>query len=138
MLIERRWSTVGSSPDIMSKRPLSISVIGCIFLAAGLIGLGRHATEFNPQRLLEYDLVLGCFVQLLAILGGVFVLRANNWARWLLLAWIAFHVILSAFHSLFELIVHSLLFAVVAYVLFRPQASAYFRGATAESPQTPK
>jgi hypothetical protein len=122
----------------MNKRPLSISVIGCIFLAAGLIGIARYATEFNPQRLLEYDLVLGCLVQLLAILGGVFVLRANNWARWFLLAWLAFHVILSAFHSLFELIVHSLLFAVVAYILFRPPASAYFWGARAEPPQTPR
>jgi hypothetical protein len=36
-------------------------------------------------------------------------------------------------HSLFEFSVHSLLFAVVAYILFRPQASAYFRGATAKN-----
>ncbi len=56
------------------------------------------------------------------------MLRGRNWARWLLLVWLAFHVILSAFHALFELVVHSLLFAVIAYSLFRPRVSAFFRG----------
>jgi hypothetical protein len=39
----------------------------------------------------------------------------------------AYHVILSAFHSVSETIAHAALFAVVAYVLLRPKASAYFR-----------
>jgi hypothetical protein len=116
----------------MNKRPLSVTVIGCIFIAAGIIGFAYHVTELKALRPFPYEIVWGSSVRLLAILGGVFVLRRHNWARWLLLVWIAFHVILSAFHSLPELIVHALLFAVVAYVLFRPQASAYFRGASAE------
>src|SRR5262249_39079375 len=62
----------------------------------------------------------------LAIVCGVFLLRGSNWARWLLLAWIAFHVVLSAFHNVFELAMHSLLLVVVAYCLFRPRTSAYF------------
>ena len=36
----------------------------------------------------------------LAIVCGVFLLRGHNWARWLALAWIAFHVVLSAFHAI--------------------------------------
>jgi hypothetical protein len=68
----------------------------------------------------------------LAILGGVFVFRGSNWARWLLLVWTAYHVGLSAFHALSELAMHSLLFAVVAYFLFRSQASAYFWGMRTE------
>ena len=55
------------------------------------------------------------------------MLLARDWARWLLTAWVAYHVVLSAFHSLFELVIHGLLLAVVAYFLFRPAASAYFR-----------
>ena len=120
----------------MNKRPRSITVISWIFLAAGVLGLAYHATEFKAP--LEYDLVLACFVRLLAILAGVFMLRGSNWARWLLLVWLAYHVILSAFHSRSQLVMHSVLLAVVAYFLFRPRASAYFRGARAEPEQKPK
>ena len=112
----------------MKKRPLSITIISWLFVAAGVIGLAYHATEFTAQRPFEYDFVWVCFVRLFAILCGVFMLRGSNLARWLLLVWIAFHVVLSAFHSLTELVVHSLLLAVIGYFLFRPQASAYFRG----------
>ena len=77
-----------------------------------------------------------CVVRILAVLCGVFMLRGFNWARWLLLVWIAYHVILSVFHSPFELAVHGLLFAVIAYFLFRPQASVYFRGARAGPPDS--
>ncbi len=122
--------------ETMNKRPLSVTIIGCVFIAAGLIGFAYHVTEFKSLRPFPNEIVWGLSARLLAILGGVFVLRGHNWARWLLLAWIAFHVVLSAFHSWSELIVHGLLFAVVAYVLFRPRASAYFRGASAEPAQS--
>src|SRR5947207_15242380 len=119
----------------MKKRPLSITIISWLFLAAGVIGLAHQATEFKAQRPFEYGLVFVCLVRLLAIICAVFMLRAGNWARWLLVIWIAYHVILSAFHSAFELIIHSLLLVVVAYFLFRRSASVYFRGARAESAQ---
>jgi 4-hydroxybenzoate polyprenyltransferase len=109
----------------MNRRPLSVTVISWLFVAVGAIGLAYHVPEF--KRLFEYDLVLGSLVRLLAILSGLFMLRGSNWARWLLLVWIVYHVILSAFHSLSELAMHSLLLVVVAYFLLRPKASAYFR-----------
>ena len=55
------------------------------------------------------------------------MLRGRNWARWLVMVWIAFHVVVSGFHSFPELAVHALLFVVFAYVLLRPQATEYFR-----------
>jgi len=113
----------------MSKRPHSITVISWIFVAAGVSGLAYHATEFKPQRPFQYDVVWVCLVRLLAIACGVFMLRGRKWARCLLLIWIAYHVILSSVHSLSQLVVHGLLFAVIACFLFRPGASAYFRGA---------
>jgi hypothetical protein len=121
----------------MNKRPRSITVISWIFLAAGFIGLAYHATEFNARSPFEYDVVWVCFVRLLAILCGVFMLRGSNWARWLLVVWLGYHVILSVLHTPFELLVHSLLFAGVLYFLFRPQASAYFR-ATPPPSQIPE
>ena len=118
----------------MNRRPLSVTVIGWLFVAAGVIGFAYHLTEFKAQGQFEYDLVWVCLVRLLAILSGLFMLRGSNWARWLLLVWMVYHVILSAFHSLSELAMHGLLLGVVAYFLFRPQASAYFRATGAPHP----
>jgi hypothetical protein len=90
----------------MNRRPLSVTVISWLFVAAGAIGLAYHLTEFKGQ--FEYGLVWVCIVRFLAIVSGLFMLRGSNWARWLLLVWIVYHVILSAFHSLSELAMHSL------------------------------
>ena len=111
----------------MKKRPLSITIISWLFLATGAIGLAYHATEFKAQRPFENDAVWVCLVRLLAILCGAFMLRGSNWARWLLVGWMGYHIVLSALHSLLQLFVHSLLFAVILYFLFRPLASAFFR-----------
>jgi predicted cobalt transporter CbtA len=110
----------------MNTRPLSITVLSCVFAAAGAIGLAYHLIEFKAQHPFHYDIVWVSLVRLAAIVCGVFMLRGSNWARWLTLVWIAFHVVLSAFHSLQELVVHGLLFAVFTYFLFRPQATEYF------------
>ena len=110
----------------MTKRPLSVTIIGCLFVAAGMVGLVYHATEFTTTNR-PFQLVLVCFVRLLAIVCGAFMLRGQNWARWGLLVWIAYHVVLSALHSVFEFVVHGLLLAVIAWFLLRPRASAYFR-----------
>ncbi len=113
----------------MNKRPLSVIIIGCLFIAAGAVGLAYHATELGGEGPFQSELVWVLFLRLLAIVCGFFLLRRSNWARWLLLAWIAYHVVLSAFHPPFELAMHSLLLVAVAYFLFRPRAAAYFRSA---------
>jgi len=65
--------------------------------------------------------------ELLALVGGVFMLRAQNWARWLALAWVVFHVIVSLFHPVSELAMHLVLCVVITWVLFRPEGQRYFR-----------
>ena len=111
----------------MTKRPISVTIIGCLFVAAGIVGLVYHATEFTTDRPFQYELVLVCVVRLLAIICGAFMLRGHNWARCGLLVWIAYHVALSAFHSAFEFVMHGLLLAVITWFLLRPRVSAYFR-----------
>ena len=111
----------------MSRRPLSVTLVGWLFIAAGATGLVYHAGEFRTRPRAEFALT--CFVRLLAILGGAFLLRGHNWARWLLIAWLAYHVALSAFHSPLELAMHAGLLVVIAYLLLRPKASAYFGSA---------
>ena len=64
---------------------------------------------------------------MIAVLCGILMLRDCNWARWLLVVWILFHVVFSFFHSLLQVAVHGLLFGIVLFFLFSPRASAYFR-----------
>src|SRR5437899_6620371 len=99
----------------MTKRPLSVTITGWLFIAVGVVGFVFHASDFKVHGPLQYDLFLVCLLRLLAIICGVFILRpGNNWARWLLLVWIAYHVVLSGFHSLSQLLVHGVLLIVFA------------------------
>ena len=116
----------------MNKRPLSVTIIGCLYIVIGTIGFAYHVTEFKAQRPFQYDFVWVELLRVIAIVCGVYMLRGSNWARWLALAWIAYHVILSGFHSRLELVVHTLLCAGFAFFLFRPRATQYFRAVRTE------
>ena len=117
----------------MNKRPLSVTLIGWLFLVAGVVGLVYHATEFTRLAPFQINVLWVSLVRVLAVVGAIFLLRGHDWARWLLLAWLAFHVVVSALHSVSEAVFHALLLAVIAYFLFRRPASAYFRAARADA-----
>lgn len=119
--------------NVMKKRPLSVLIISCLFLASGAVGVVHHLTEFKISKPLESDLVWPSLVVLLAIVSGTFMLLGRNWARWLALAWIAFHAVISFFHSMQQAVVHGLLFVLIAYFLFRPDVRAYFNPREAAS-----
>jgi len=110
----------------MNKRPLSVTLISCLFIAAGAMGITYHAAELkhittNPE------MILVLVVRLLAIVGGLFALRGAFWARWLLVMWIAYHVIISFFHTGTELIMHLVIMVITIVALFHPKANTYFR-----------
>jgi 4-hydroxybenzoate polyprenyltransferase len=109
----------------MKHRPLSVTLISYLFIAAGVIGIIYHASELKDVAIPEVSLVL--FVRILAIIGGMFALRGANWARLLLVAWIIYHVILSFYHSTGELIMHFMLSIVVVISLFHAKANTYFK-----------
>jgi hypothetical protein len=117
---------------VENKRPWSITALGWFFLAAGVVGLVYHATEFKRGGPFQYEVLWVCLVRLVAVIAGAFVIRGHNWARWLLVVWLTYHVVLSAFHSWSQVAVHAVLLAGVAYLLFCGPASAYFRGARGE------
>ncbi len=116
-----------------NKRPLSVTILAWVYIAMGTVGFVYHFREFLARNALGYDAVLIEVVRLLAILCGVFMLRGQNWARWVAVAWIAFHVVVSAFHSVSEFAIHLLFCAVIAWLLFRPEAGRYFRGPRIEA-----
>lgn len=116
----------------MNKRPLSVTIIACIYIAAGVLGLAYHLTDFKVQHPFQYDVVWVNFIRIIAILCGVFMLRGSDWARWLAIVWLGSHVGIGALHSMQEFLMHLLLLAVFTNFLFRPAASDYFRAKRTE------
>jgi hypothetical protein len=112
------------------KRPLSVTILSCVYLAVGVIGFAFHFRELLAGH---HDAVAIELTEFVAILCGVFLLRGHNWARWLAFVWIAFHVVLSAFHAIPELVIHAVFCVAIAWLLFRPEATRYFRRARMES-----
>jgi hypothetical protein len=117
----------------MSKRPISVTIVSWVYIIAGIGGIAAHITEFDFRHPFSNDAVLAVLVRLLAIVAGAFMLRGADWARWLAIAWITFHVVLSSFHSVPAAAIHALLLAVFAYFLFRRQANAYFHAPRPEA-----
>jgi hypothetical protein len=111
------------------KRPISVTILACLYLA---IGAGGFVVHFRELLAHHPDAVGIEVTELVAILCGVFLLLGHDWARWLAVAWIAFHVALSAFHSLAEFAIHAVFCALIAWILFRPEATRYFRAARSE------
>ena len=52
--------------------------------------------------------------------------RGRNWARWLALVWMTFHVAIS-FPVLHQVVNHSIIFALIAWGLFLPSARRFFK-----------
>ena len=103
-------------------RPRTITIISWLFIIFGSIALLSGVLPFH-------DLMSHWYIhlsRLLMIVAGVFMLKGQNWARWLLVLWIAFHIVISALHSPLFLLMHVAIFSVILYFVFRPQASAYF------------
>lgn len=120
--------TQTDSPRHRIRPPRSVMLVGWLFIAAGTFGILYHAGELTTDAGIDVEHAWVLVLRMLASVGGVFVLRGADWARWLLLAWMLYHTVLSAFHSISELAIHIVILAGVAYVLFRPHVRAYFRG----------
>lgn len=111
----------------MRNRPISVTIISLVLIAAGVAGIAYHATEFKGSHPFQFDVLGILLIRLSGIVAGVFMLFAQNWARWLALVWIAVHVGLSYYHSLGQVIAHAIIFLIFTFVLFRAPARDYFR-----------
>jgi hypothetical protein len=115
----------------MNRRPLSITLLSYLLIVVGAGGFVVHFSEALKRHSMASDDILVLAVSLIAVVVGAFLLRGKNWARWLSIAWIAFHVVVSFFHSMREVAVHVVFLLVFAVVLFRPEANMFFRGSAA-------
>jgi hypothetical protein len=111
------------------KRPFSVTLLAGIYIGVGTIGFAYHFKELlaSPFHGIWVELS-----ELSAILCGAFMLRGHNWARWLALAWMTFHVILSALHTFSQFAIHALFCALIAWLLLSPGSARYFRTAPIE------
>ncbi len=116
----------GTEKANTNNRPFSVTAIGWVYIVVGTIGFVYHSTEFS-RRPFQYEIVWIEIIRLLALVSGVFMLRGQNWARWLALVWMGVHVILSAFNSISQLAIHVVFFAILTFLLTRPMVNRYYR-----------
>src|SRR5215469_5518259 len=105
-----------------TRRPVSVWILSCLYIAAGTMGF---AYNFAGLLAHENDSVWVELTELLAIVSGTFMLWRQNWARWLALVWMAFHVAIS-FPVFRQMASHLAIFAGIAWVLFSPDTRSYF------------
>ncbi len=125
------------------RRPAVITVVGWLFIVVGTTGLVRDFWPLFTPDVAEQiaklkadglaDLGPAWTSSLLAIIGGAGLLRGHNWARWLLLAWMVFHIGLSLVHSWSSLLMHTAIFAPITYLLFRHGSQSYFKADAADA-----
>jgi len=111
------------------KRRLSVTILAWMFIVVGSLGLATGLIELltitrrgglsslNRHYLAESGLIL--LSGLIAAIAGAGLLRGFKWARWLCTFWMAFHVVLSIWHSPVEVIFHVAMLIGIIYLLFR-------------------
>ena len=111
----------------MHKPPITVIVLSVLLILTGAMGILYHLSDFKGASPFQFDVLGVAFIRFLAIVAGGFMLRGHNWARWLAIAWIAFHVVISALNSMSQMAMHALILVAFALLLFRRPASDYFR-----------
>ena len=111
----------------MNKRPIAVTAIAWLLIAAGAFGFSVHLRELVLGKSFRVEDLWIPLAGLVPVLTGAFLLRGQNWARWFALLWMAAHVAISFFDSLAKVAVHVALFILIAYSLFGGEAKAYFQ-----------
>lgn len=123
-----------AAAGVRPRRPLSVALLAVLFMAVGALTIAKDL--WPPAALASErwsDIGPAWTIRALAIAGGILLWRGVGWARWLLAAWLAFHVAVSA-PVWSKLIVHAVLSGVAMYVMFRRPARPFFQGRVSESP----
>lgn len=114
----------------MKNRPLPVLIVSVLFIVVGCVGFVYHLKEVSQSNNNLNETLLILFLRILAVVCGILLLFRINWARWLAIAWLVYHVIISAFNSASEMIVHIAFLGLVSILLFLPVSSKYFQNET--------
>lgn len=108
------------------KRPIAVIIVACVYL---LVGVGGFIVHFPELTAGHRDAIAIELTEFLAVVGGTGLLLRQNWARWLALAWIVFHVALSLTDPIGKLAAHIVFCILIAWALFRPATATWFHPA---------
>ncbi len=111
-----------------AKRPFQVTFLGWLFIVVGIVTTIYHLLKGSFDRWVIPIVLIG----VVAVVAGTFLLRGARWSRWLLLVWLAFHVVAIALESLLGAMEHLALLVVIGYFLLGPPTSEYFRRARPE------
>lgn len=111
----------------MKNRPLPVIIVSVLFILVGCVGFIYHVREFTDANNNVFELIWILILRILAIVCGVLLLKKINWARWLAIPWLAYHVVIGALNSTSEMITHIIFLILVTVLLFLPISSAYFQ-----------
>ena len=111
------------------QRPYQVTTLGWLFIVVGILSTAHHLLKGSLDRWMVPIVLVG----IIAVLAGIFLLQGARWARWVILVWLAFHVVLSALNSLWDTAAHLVLLFVISYFLLGPPTSRYF-----QRPQPPQ
>jgi hypothetical protein len=120
---------------VAGKRPLSLAIVGWLFIVMGLVGAswvllpGLWGEPPAPAgSLLPPDGWYVLATDAVACTGGALLLARVELARWVLIGWLAVHVLWSVGGGTDKLVTHAVLFVVITWLLIRPTAAAWLRG----------
>lgn len=130
-------------------RPRSVAVISWLAIVAGawiLLALTVLSTPGSRRVLAEvwsqhpFATLWLCGVPVVGLLCGFFMLRGMNWARWVLSLWFGYNSVAKLVVGDPKLLPQSFLSALLVgtavYLLFRPPATAFFRGPASVAPKS--
>jgi hypothetical protein len=116
----------------MKTCPPTITLISFLFVAIGVISTGVHVWQFDISKPTFLEEAGVYTIGTLAVVAGIYMLRGRNWARWLALGWISFHVLVAAFNQPFGqaiigVAIHAVFVALLAWFLFRRESQEWFK-----------
>ena len=110
----------------MKKRPIGVTVVAVLLALAGAAGLVGDFMNSHSLSGNHFESVWIAAVNVLGIVAAVFLFRGSNWARWLAIAWMAFHVAISFLNAWQQAVMHGVILMLIVLVLFQREAREYF------------
>ncbi|MBI3719324.1 MAG: hypothetical protein HY252_12135 [Sphingobacteriales bacterium] len=111
----------------MKNRPVPVIIVAAIFIIAGCTGIIYHAKDFFDVNYQLPELIWVMLLRVVAVVCGVLLILGINWARWLAIAWLLYHIVISTFHSTSEVITHTVFLIIVTVLLYLPVSNIYFK-----------